>query len=425
MSLPLPDRTRISPRLITTATIALLAVSAVVYAVVWLLRPHVTVTHTTRGPVVQAFYATGTVRPVREYPIKASTAGVLEAVLVDKGDRVKAGQPLSRVNDPNLTYAAAKADAELTEKRQRIDPTQSPVLVEFDERLRINAERQQIAKRDVDRVASMARTNAASNADQDVSLDKYKQLLAEAEGLAKQRAAKVLELQRELSTAEAARDTAQWELKQQTLTSPIDGVVLDRPISQGTRVAVNDVTLRVADVRPANLVMRAQVDEEDVIRCRAGQTVRMSLYAFPGRPITGRVRQIYDEADQDRRTFEVDVAFDAAPAGLSAGMTGELAFIDSEKAEAIVLPSTALQGGRLCVVRDGRLVEPAVEIGLRSVERIEIIGGLEQGDRVVVSPLGDLVAGRRVRTTFVDPAAAMPAASVNQANPNAANLKAF
>ena len=67
-----------------------------------------------------------------------------------------------------------------------------------------------------------------------------------------------LELERELQVAKAALDTANWNLEQQTLSRPIDGVVLDRPLSVGTRLAINDHVMRVADVRPEKLVMRAR-----------------------------------------------------------------------------------------------------------------------------------------------------------------------
>ena len=405
--------------------LGLISVSVVVVVVLasCIITPVVNVTNPARGPVVQAFYATGTVGPAREYPIKASTAGLLGRVLIDKGDRVAAGQPLVIISDPALTYAAARAAADLEEKRKRIDEKSSPVLVEFDDRLRINNERREIAERDFNRFETLVRTSAASKADRDAALDKLKLLDIEDAGTRKQRAAKLLELERELATAQAAHDTALYELEQQTLRAPVDGVVLDRPTSQGTRVAVNDVIMRVADVRPANLVMRGQVDEEDVTHCRLGQVVRMSLYAFPSQPITGRVSRIYDDADQERRTFEVEVTLDEPPDRLAAGMTGELAFIESEKHDALVLPSTALQGGRLLVVRDGRAVQADVKVGLQSVERIEVVSGVNVDDQVVVSPLGDLTNGTRVRTRYVPPSDALPRVSVDQANRGAAGIK--
>src|SRR3954470_5012410 len=96
------------------------------------VRPSVTVTEVIEGPVVQAFYATGTVAPDHEFPIKSSTAGILVKVLVDKGDAVKKDQPLAVVSDPALVFLADKAKAELEEKLKRAAAKSSPVLMEFD-----------------------------------------------------------------------------------------------------------------------------------------------------------------------------------------------------------------------------------------------------------------------------------------------------
>lgn len=383
---------------------ALVLVLAAAWVVRWFITPVVSVVHLSRGPVVQAFYATGTVQPVREFPIKSATEGYLDHVYVDKGDHIKAGQPLAVVNNPSLVYAAQRAKADLDEKLKRIDPKTSPVLIEYDDRLRIDTERRALAQREVDRLQSMTKISAVAASDVDKAIDRVKLIDVDLESTQKQRAAKVLELQRELATAQSAYDIAQWELGEQTLKAPIDAVVLDRPTSQGTRVAVNDVIMRTADVRPSNLVMRAQVDEEDVTHCHVGQVVRMSLYAFAGERITGVVKQIYDEADADRRTFEVDVTFDHPDPKLAAGMTGELAFIEEEKADADILPSTALQNGAFYVVKDGKISKSQALPGLRSIERVEVLSGLDAGDAVIVSPLGTLTEGSRVRATLVNPA---------------------
>src|SRR5205085_1432020 len=163
--------------------------------------------------------------------------------------------------------------------------------------------------------------------------------------------------------------------------APIDGVVLDRPISIGTRVAVNDPIMRIADVTPANLVMRAAVDEEDIIKVRVGQSVRMTLYAYPDDAFTGAVTRIYDQADPDRRTFEVEVQFEKPDARFAPGMTGELAFLMAEKATAVIVPAQALQSGAIYLIRDGRLVKITPRIGIRSVERVEVLSDVSVGEK--------------------------------------------
>lgn len=389
------------------------------------LRPGVTVTEAVEGPVVQAFYSTGTIQPQREYPIKANLEGILTEVYVDKGDAVSKGQALAVVSDPARQFLLDKARAELSEKLKLADEKTSPVLLEFDARLRAANDLLDIARREQKRITDIIQTGGATQTDLDRAIDRFKQLWSEAESLKAQKAARQIELQREVEVAQSAVNIAQWNFEQQTLKSPIEGVVLDRPASRGTRLAINDHVMNIADVRPQNLVMRAAVDEEDIAGVSVGQVVKMTLYAFADRTFSGKVSRIYDQADESRRTFEVDVKLDGAAdqQRLSPGMTGELAFVLAQKDRAVVIPSQAVQaGGTVWVVRGGRLARLTPEIGIRSVERAEVIEGINPGERVVIDPANDLREGQLVSTTYLAPAAA---AGLNKKEIEEQPFKAF
>jgi multidrug efflux pump subunit AcrA (membrane-fusion protein) len=407
---------------IIAAGTAVLVIGGGGWLLLQLMMPQVTVTDVVEGPVVQAFYSTGTVQPEREFPVKSNIAAVIAEVKVDKGDRVTAGQPLAVVSDPELVFAARKAAAELEEKQKRADAKTSPVLQEFDARISAMGTLVEMAQREEARMRKLIESSAGSQTDLDRAIDRFKTLWAEHEGLKSQRGAKQLELEREFAVAKSAVDTANWNLEQQTLKSPVDGVVLDRPLTVGTRVAINDRILRVADVRPEKLVMRAAVDEEDIAKVRVGQTVRMSLYAFAGRLIPGKVSRIYDEADPTRRTFEVDVKFDEVEKLLASGMTGELAFILAQRQKTTVVPSQTIQAGNIWVIDNGKLTKRTAEVGVSSIERSEITSGVRPGEKVVISPIGDLHEGQRVRTKFMDPIAA---AGLNKKEVEEQPFKAF
>jgi HlyD family secretion protein len=397
-------------------------VAAVGWGIYQYARPLVTVTEVVEGPVVQAFYSTGTIEPQREYPIKSNTAGTITQVHVDKGDRVSKGQPLAVVTDPAQLYTVEKAQAELNEKLSRADEKTSPVLMEYDARLKGAQALLEIAQREVKRVTDLMQINAGAQNDLDRAMDRVKQLLTDAEAIRAQKAAKKLELDREVEVARSALNIARWDVEQQTLRSPIDGVVLDRPTSLGTRMAVNDPIMRIADVAPENLVMRADVDEEDIASVREAQTVRMTLYSFPGQVLSGRVTRIYDQADESRRTFEVDVKLDDPNQRLQPGMTGELAFVVATRDKALVIPAQALQDGGVYVVRDRRLQKVPVQTGLKSIERVEVLSGLAPGVRVVITPATSMRPGQVVRSDYIDP---VTAAGLNKPPPIVEAFKSF
>ncbi|MBW3574770.1 MAG: efflux RND transporter periplasmic adaptor subunit, partial [Actinobacteria bacterium] len=121
------------------------------------------------GPVVQAFYSTGTVQPDREFPIKANVAGTITDVRVDKGDAVTEGQPLAVVSEPGLVFAHRQAQAELEEKQKRADPQSSPVLQEYDARIAAGRTQLEIAQRELARIKALMERNAASQTDLDAA----------------------------------------------------------------------------------------------------------------------------------------------------------------------------------------------------------------------------------------------------------------
>jgi RND family efflux transporter MFP subunit len=355
---------------------------------------------------------------VREYPIKARVEGMLEPLddgpLIDKGSRVKKDQPLMRIVNKERELVATRAAAELEEKRARADEKTSPVLAEFDARMKGALELLELARAEQRRILKGLETRSATQADLDRALDRVKQFATESESLKSQKAAMALRLKSDLEVAEAAHRIALWNLDQEVLRSPVDGVVLDRPASPGTHLAINDHVMQIADVRPENLVMRAAVDEEDMTNVHDGQEVRMTLYSFPDRVFSGRVSKIYDKADPERRTFEVDVAPAEPDQHMAAGMTGELAFVIDEHDNSAVVPSQALQAKKLYTVKDGKLAAVDPKIGLTSVERVEVLGGLNVGERVVISPVAGLHEGQAVRTTYMEPLAA---AGINKPKP--------
>lgn len=392
----------------------------------WLYRrwsdPLVLTTPVVRGPAVQAFYATGTLQPHREYPVKSNVEGILTELLVDKGAAVTQGQKLAFVRVESYQMAFSKALAEYEHKKSLLEEGRSPLLLEFDAKLKAANERLAIAQRELDRATELRKVGSASQTDFDRADERLQNVWSETESIKAQKATKKLELEKDLAVAKAALDVAKWNLDEQIIESPIDGAVLDWPVSTGTRVKINDLLMVVADVTPQKLIMRAAVDEEDKTRLHVEQLVKITLYAYPARVFDGRVKQVYPQADPNRGTFEADVAIVHPDPEFAAGMTGELAFIVHAKDDALIIPSQAYQNNAVWTVQESALKKTPATIGLRGIEWTEITSGLNQGDPVVVSPIQNLQEGARVRVQTVEPA---QAAQWNKPQTQQGNFKGF
>jgi multidrug efflux pump subunit AcrA (membrane-fusion protein) len=402
-------------RLVLVLAVIIALGAGAAFAIRALSLPQVQVTHTVEADVVQAFYATGTIVPEREYPIRSQVAGVL--VLepgIDKGSSIARGQLIGKVISEDLEKKYKQAEAELKEKRLRADEKSSPVVREFDKKMEAHRAILELVDAELGRLGRLDESGSAKQIELDRAKEKRKTVWAELESTRAQRDAKLLELAKDLEIAQGNLDIAKWNIEQQELRAPVEGVVLDWPTPSRTRVAINDHVMLVADVRPQTLVMRAAVDEEDKAKLHPGQPVRMTLYSFPSDKFEGRVKTVYAKADPQRRTFEVDVEIgrpqSAATKPTTApherfapGMTGELAFIEEEKPRATILPRQALQGEWFYVVRQGKIDRVKAQAGVRNVTRVEVVGGIAPDDQVMLSPIGKLELGQRVRVGLVDP----------------------
>jgi RND family efflux transporter MFP subunit len=193
----------------------------------------------------------------------------------------------------------------------------------------------------------------------------------------------------EANDARAALTTANARLASTLLLAPFDGVVEAVRVSEGGAYAPNSDALTIAD--PGDLVVGAEVDEVDRPLLAEGQEATVTVTAFPGTPLTGRVESLSGVAQSRGGTtiYPLTVAFDR-PAGLALrpGMSAEVRLVPADQAAALLLPSSAVRraGERRYVVarRGGQEVEIEVRTGASSGGDVEIAAGLAEGDEVIL-----------------------------------------
>jgi RND family efflux transporter MFP subunit len=236
------------------------------------------------------------------------------------------------------------------------------------------------------------------------ALDLAKRNRARFERLESQGAAATLELDRarqEEATATAAAANALATLRraeidraQTVLTAPFDAVVVERFVSPGDLAGPGRPLVRIASV--AGRRVEAAPAEQDAAALAPGDTLEV---AVGGRTVTGRIAEIVGTVDPStrRRTVRVDLppGFEPAPGSFARVV------LPGPAVPRLFVPAGAIvaRGGleiAWTVDRDGRTSLRYVRTGSRRTGNVEVLSGLEAGERVVLDPPRDLEAGTRV-----------------------------
>jgi multidrug efflux pump subunit AcrA (membrane-fusion protein) len=135
--------------------------------------------------------------------------------------------------------------------------------------------------------------------------------------------------------------------------------------------------------------------------------VAVSLYAFPQATYKGEVFEILPDADREKKAFVTKVRLLDPPEGLRSGMTAEVNVIIEERSGAMLVPADSVSAdGSVHVVAGGRVERRMPSLGVHDMLRVEVLGGLMEGDAVVVAGADGLADGTRVVTVEAPPPAA-------------------
>lgn len=215
------------------------------------------------------------------------------------------------------------------------------------------------------------------------------------DGGAGQRARLLLEASRrrlaywDISPAEIRRiEESGQPTKTLTLTSPASGVVVEKNVFEGGRIAPGMNLYRIADL--STVWVEGEVFERDLSLVREGQPARVSVQAYPGETFAGNVTYVYPTVTLEARTGRVRIELANTGGKLKPGMYARVALEVPTGEPRLVVPREAVHatGSRAWVfVRgpDESLIAREVQTGMVADRQIEILSGLQEGETVVAS----------------------------------------
>jgi HlyD family secretion protein len=375
-------------------------------------------------PLTVRMSASGRVKPTQTVNLSPENAGIVEELYVEQGDRVNQGQLIARMGSQDIraqiaqnraVVAEAEANLQLTRQGPRPEEiAQATAMVEAAQAQVLDAQsRLELARGELGRNQTLFERGAISRTTLDnVEREQRAAMATLEQAQARQREAQsrlqdlqnlpepaaVAQAQARLDQAQAQLQASQVRLAENQIRAPFTGIVTQKFATAGAFVTpttsaseLSSATSTAIIALAQDLEVLAEVPEANINLVELGQPVEVVADAFPEETFVGRVTLIAPEAieRQNVTLFQVRIALDSGKTRLRSNMTVTVAFIGDQLAEALVVPTVAVvtQGGQTGVLvpeSGNNLAFQPVTLGPQVGEKIQILSGLQAGDRVFI-----------------------------------------
>ncbi|MCT7952339.1 efflux RND transporter periplasmic adaptor subunit [Ancylothrix sp. C2] len=381
------------------------------------------------GTLQEDVLYTGTTAPVREVSLRPQVEGKLLSLNVDVGDAIEQGQMIARLDDALLVAAVVQAEAELAARRSEVARAETEVSKARTDVQEATLKLQQL-QADAARLEGLANEGAVSRQSAEQKRNEAQtaeQALRSAQVQINTEQQAVAAVEGRVTAQQAIIAQAKERLSYAVLNAPISGVVTQRLSEAGNVVQPGTELLKIGDFSQVKIVV--DVSELELANIRTGQSVGVVLDAFPKEEFNGIITQISPAADPVARLVPVEITISNRGGKIGSGLLARVNFSGNQK-EGVIIPETALQaGGRergnsakspqnanntkgqksqegtiFVIKQEGEkttVESRKVQIGEKANKQVEIISGLQAGERFVARAGKPLKDGDPVRLSIL------------------------
>lgn len=396
-----------------------------------------------RGGMERTTDQPGTIRSFEFAPLYSKVSGYVTNLTVDRGTRVKKGQLLLEVYDPERDVAVTQATAAVDRSKAQVVQAESRVKVAVAavdaakaKQMQAKAIKEEMeAKRgyrekQYSRISDLAHRNAIEQRLVDEQYDDLEAAkasvnsaiagIATADAEYVEAKANVDKTNADLKAAEAEvevsvanRDMAVVWQKYTKIESPYDGVVTDRGdgVHNGSfiRAAVEGGTMPLLVVARTDLFRTiVLVPDCDSVYCKVGDTAIIKFDAFLGRNFEGKVSRLAESEDLKDRNMRVEIDLPNKDGSLRDGMWGRAVILLEKMVKTLTIPSSCIidRNGKgeakIMVVKDNKIHLANILVGIDNGLRVEVISGLTEADAIILRPDASVAEGTKVEVELSD-----------------------
>ncbi|MEI1375773.1 efflux RND transporter periplasmic adaptor subunit [Nostoc sp. UHCC 0926] len=384
---------------------------------------------------------TGNTTPFRIVSVRSQVEARLLALNLDVGDPVKLGQNIGQLDDAILLTQLKQTEAELAALKSEVARASNQV---SNARADVERARLEVVQAQADSQRQQNLFKAGAIAEQ---VAQRARTQAQTAAQALRAAQEQVRIEQQAVAAAQGRVLAQQALVAQTkerrsyaqLTSPITGVVTQKVTEPGNLLQAGNEVLKIGDFNRVKVIV--QVSELELAQIQVGQSVQVRLDAFPDQALIGRVTRISPAADATARLIPVEVVIPNTQGKIGSGLLARVNF-ENQTQQRVIVPQTAIQkagsknskgtgetqtnvrqdsslpntsaiaeakpqdqSGAIFVVKDTegktKVTARAVMLGKRADGKVEILSGLQAGERYVVRSGKPLKEGDTVNLSIL------------------------
>jgi HlyD family secretion protein len=366
--------------------------------------------------------ATGYIVAAHKTELASKVSGRVAWIGVEKGDRVKQGQELVRLENEEFRARLLEAEGQLNSLKAKLAALENGSRPE--ETARSQAELEQVradlenARLSLNRTRAMVEQGILAQQVLDDAKARYDAQAARFSSFEKSyaltrigpRREEIQAMRAQVQQAEGSRAFAQSQLENTVIRAPISGVILERNVERGEFVTTGFASDRgakgyvvsLADL--GDLQVELDVNQNDFAKLGATQPAIVKTDAYPDRKYQGVIAEISPEANRQKATVQVKVKVLNPDEFLRPEMNASVAFQSSDKPAqtdetkpALIVPAAAVRDGAVFIVAEGKALRRTVQIFDTSSQGVTISSGLIGGEDIIVNPPAELKDGQRVR----------------------------
>ena len=352
-----------------------------------------------RTPLSNRLEVAGEFLPFQEVEIHAKVAGYIRKIYVDIGDRVRAGQLLAELEVPEMTAQVEGAQAVVQRSQEDISSAKSALARTGADYAALHAE--------YDRLKQASEARPGLIAQQELDDAEAKDLSAKAQVEAAR--SELASRQQGLGAAQADHRRYASLADYSHITAPFDGIVTWRYADTGTLLqagTANSGSMPAIKLAQVNILrLRLPVPESLAGYVHIGDAARIHVQAT-GEQLTGKVVRTTGELDLATRSLQVEIDLDNKNGKLTPGMYADVTLNIQRSGNGLTIPVEAVDRSQsapfaFVVNQQGHIEKRTLHLGMETPRFIEVVGGLQEGERVVVANLSRFQLGETVEAKEV------------------------